>query len=216
MRKVLLAYSQLASIFLYLIALWQSNSQTGMIPDVGHHIPRQWQTVTTWIRLLYVRKRNMRFEEQHKGRQISRLSLNTFLDVTGMVLSCSDSELLFYLRVILSVWIPRTKIAMEYYNCFIRRTLFVGWFNLSDVTYTTRTRTSVSDILWGTEYYEFSIYTVALASYIYYQRNHSVWEHLLQGAPIIPSLRTCSVFPWLSVPAVILWFSAHAMNRGDC
>ena len=84
-RKALLVYSQFDSICLYLKAFWQNNTQTGMIPDVGHHITRQRQTVTVWIRLLHVRKRNMGFEEQHKGRQISRLSFNTFLDITGMI-----------------------------------------------------------------------------------------------------------------------------------
>ena len=157
MPTVLLAYSPLNSICLYLIAFWQSNTQTGMIPDVGHHTPRQRHTVTFWIRLLHVRKRHVSFEEQYKGPQISRLSLNIFLDITGMILICSDIEHLFYLSVILSVWIPHTKITIEYYDWFIRLTRFVAWFNMSVVTYTTGTRTSVSDILCGTQHYEFSV-----------------------------------------------------------
>ena len=157
MRTALLAYSQLDSICLYLIALWQEEHTNWHNSRCGP--PRAQTTAdgTAWIRLLHVRKRNTGFEEQHKGRQISKLSLITSLAITGMVLSCSDSEILFYLRVMLSIWIPHTKITLEYYDWFKRRNRFVTWFNLSFVTNATGTRTSVSDILCGTQYYEFSV-----------------------------------------------------------
>jgi len=115
------------------------------------------QTVTAWIRLLHFWKRNGDFEKQHKERQISRLSMNTFLHITGMVLSCSDSEILFYLRVVLSILIPHIKIAIEYYDWFIRPTRCVAWFNLPVVTNTTGTRTYESNSLCGTRHYEFSV-----------------------------------------------------------
>ena len=187
-----------------------------MIPNAGHHTPRQRQTVTVWIRLLHVRKRYVSFEEQHKGRQISRLSLNIFLDITGMILICSDIEHLFYLRVTLSVWIPHTKITIEYYDWFIHRTRFVAWFNLSVVTYTTGN----PDFRIGHPVWHTALWILGL----------TLWHSL---RPFITNVTTAyvsicfralqSFHHYELVPCflgyllpIVLWFSVHAMDRGDC
>ena len=118
MRKAHLAYSPSDSICIYLMAFSQIKAtQTYMIPDVGHRIPRHLQTVTAWIHCMSEEEiRGLKNEIRH---QISRLSSNTPLAINGKILTCSDSELLFYLHVMLSIWITYIKTTTECYDWLI-------------------------------------------------------------------------------------------------